>query len=172
MKKDEYDRMKSYFLNQAKKCEKRGFSFAALELYKSFQPTKAKGMLISIGKKAEKAGLFSLAAEAYQTAGIIQKSRILYRKVGLEMQKNNLPTLAAEMFEKSKTERHDSARKFFVTARTFEREGKFKEAQKEWIKAAKYREKEKNFAAAVALYFNGGDIRNAKRVWNKAHKYI
>lgn len=47
MDKDEQKRMKAYFLDQAKKYEKKGFPFAALELYRNFQPAKAKKMLIS-----------------------------------------------------------------------------------------------------------------------------
>ena len=172
MDKDEYRRMKSYFLSQARKYEKNGFSFAALELYRNFQPSKARRIYASIGKKAEKAGFLWIAVDAYQATRMIKKSRSLWRKWGLEMQKNNLPTLAAEAFEKLRPEnpKYEKNAKLSGNAFRLRKEGKFREAKVAFAKAAKYREKTGDFAGAALFYFDAGDIRNAERARKKMDK--
>lgn len=90
------------------------------------------------------------------------------------MQKNNLPTLAAEAFEKSKPEnsKHRKIEESSSSTYKLTQEGKFRQAQKKWIIMAKYYERQGDLKRSALLYFNGGDIKNAERAWNKAHKHI
>ncbi len=170
MDKKEESKMKKYFLDLAKKYERSGFQIAAADIYKRFQPAKAKRIYLSVARNAEKKGLDFIAAEAYEASGKIRKARSIWKNLGKELGKQRLSTLAADASEKSKPEnpKYEKTRKFTFAATRLAREGKFAEAQKEWIGAAKYRERIGDFKSAALFYFNGGDIKNAKRVWNKS----
>jgi len=162
-------KMKKYFLETARKYEKNGLLREAATFYGTFWPQKARKVYLSFASKAERKRFFALAAEAYQAAGMIEKSRALWKLHGIECKKMGLDIIAQDAFKKSRPEdpKCEKRRELTRKASKFEKEGRFEEAQKQWMKVAKYNENTGFFEGAIRGYFNAGDLRNAKRVWHK-----
>ena len=172
MDKKERVKIRAYLLRLAKEYEKNGFPLLAADIYKKSKPQKARNIYLSVARGAEKKKLFAIAADIYRNAGEIKKSRIVWKRFGNELEKKGLHVLAREVFEKSKPEnpKYKNTRKFTFKATELRAKGRFKESRKWLIKAAKYREKIGDYKFASSLYFEGGDIKNAKRVWKIAKK--
>lgn len=173
MSKDEKSRMKKHFLGIAKKCEKQNYVIQAADIYRRYFPKKAKNLYLKVAKDCEKNKLYIGAAEAYGLAGKMKKSRQVWKTYAEELKKKNLPTIEKEILEKAtppdpeKEKVNKKAWKIISLAKKLEREGKFSEAQKQFIKAAEFNEKRGELRAATYLYFDGGDAKNAERAWKK-----
>src|SRR3989338_865763 len=173
MSKDEKRRMKKHFLGIAKKCEKQNYSIQAADIYRRYYPKKAKNLYLKVAKDCEKNKLYIGAAEAYGLAGKMKKSRQIWKTYAGELKKKDLPTIEKEILEKAtphdpkKEKINKEAWKILSLVKKLEREGKFSEAQKYFIRAAEFREKHGELRAAAYLYFDGCDAKNAESVWKK-----
>lgn len=160
------DKERDYILQLANMYEKSGFLEEAASLYERLQPTKGRKIYLSIAKKAEKKGFMVIAARMYGYAGREKKSLSLWRKLATEFDKKGFTILSREAYLYSKPEdpKHIKMRKLTQDAWKFVKIGEFKKAQRAFLIAAKFSEKNKWYDNAATFYFHAGDLNGAKRM--------
>jgi tetratricopeptide (TPR) repeat protein len=94
-------KIREYLLKLAKEYEKHGFLLPAADVYRRVDPRKVKALYEKIARKCERFGLYSLAVEAYENAGMIEKSKKCWERLAKALKGKGFRGWAIEAFEKA-----------------------------------------------------------------------
>lgn len=148
---------------------RKGFLVAAARIYLTSDPPRAKAIYRALARRAARSGFHLLAMELYEASGNPSMAGQARARAVKSLHEDGMPALAAEVAQEGsrKSSMDSVTQKYVDRAIRLERRGEFRRAKLHWARAARRRERQREFESAARLYSSAGLVKKAEQAFRR-----